>query len=796
MKKINLYVLLFLLIISPLIIFSTEIETGTITGKVLDKTTKQPLPGANIIIVGTNAGTSTNENGFFILKNLDENVYKLRITFLGYNVHIETDVRVIRNKTTNVKDIELSESSITEDSVTVVAGYFRNEEVAPVSNYSYSREEIRRNPGAAGDIFRAIETLPGVASSGGGEFSAFSVRGGSPRENIVIIDNIPFDKVSHFDGGTEEQEAQGGRFSIFASGLIDEANFQAGGFSAKYGGKNSSFVDLKIKEGNKETPTINGTYDLIGWEINYDGPSYLAHNTSVLFSARHLDFQNVLKMTDQKDVGNPSFSDYILKTTTDIDTQNKISFLGLYAPEKFVRNVNHIYARKNNLFETQLQDVTETKSLYGINWRSLTSTSSYLQNTLYFKKTHSDFFGGRAYTDAYNGTIPTQENVRTRNHIFDMKNTDEQLGYKSELTSTFENAGTLTSGVEFNRVSFNYNFEQNGLDTLYYFDRDDYRANPAQYYIIRDPQFVNTHYSDNKSNAAAFSEFNFMPLEKLNINSGFRYEWNEFNKKSYFSPRLSARFQWSDVTTLNFAAGVYYQAPELRIIAQHKNNGVLNNERSTHFIFGITNYISEDVKLTAEIYYKSLDDIIVRPDRATYRRTNAGDGYARGIDIGMVKKFIDKWYGQINYSYSASKRNDHNGEGEYNSDFSQPHNFNILLGYELNSEWSFATKWKFATGRPKDSFITHSNVHNDINFLRYAKEITRNNAERLSDFHSWNIRIDYRKQLGRFALVTFLDILNMYNRLNVTEERFIERNGEIESQGFRIIPTMGVKLEM
>lgn len=612
----------------------------------------------------------------------------------------------------------------------------------------------------------------------------------------MLIDNIPFDKVSHFDGGTEEQEAQGGRFSIFAPGLIDEANFQAGGFSAKYGGKNSSFVDLKIKEGNKETPTVNGTYDLIGWEMNYDGPSYAAENTSLLFSARHQDFHRVLETTGQKDMGDPSFSDVILKTTTDINATNKISFLGVYAPEKFVRNINHIYARKDNLFETQLQELTETKSLYGLNWRILTSTVSYLQHTLYFKKTNTEFVSGKAYTDAFNGNIPTREQVHTRKHLTDLDNRESQFGYKSEFTYSFENAGTVTSGIDVSRISFDYNFIQNGLDTLYYFDRDDFRANPAQYFIIRDPKFVNSQYTENKMLLSAFTDWNFSPSEKLTLNSGVRYEWNEFNKKSYISPRLSARYQMDNVTTFNIATGIYYQPPELRIISQLPKNGLLRNERAVHFIFGVTNYFSEDVKLTTEFYYKMLDDIIVRPDRTTFRRTNAGDGYARGIDIGIVKKFTAQWYGQINYSLSESKRNDHYGEGEYNSDFSQPHNFNILLGYEFNSEWSFATKWKYATGRPKDSFITHSNVHNNLNFLRYAKEITNNNAERLPDFHTWNIRIDYRKQLGRFGLVTFLDILNVYNHLNVTEERFLERNGEIDSQGFKMIPTFGMKLEL
>ncbi|MFB3056427.1 MAG: TonB-dependent receptor plug domain-containing protein, partial [Ignavibacteriaceae bacterium] len=123
------------------------------------------------------------------------------------------------------------------------------------------------------------ETRDGRSS--GGEFSAFSVRGGSPKENIILIDNIPFGKVTHFNGGSEEQEAQGGRFSIFAPGLIEEANFQAGGFSAIYGGKFSSFLDLKIKEGNTENPTVDGRIDVLGWEVNYDGPLPALKNSNM-----------------------------------------------------------------------------------------------------------------------------------------------------------------------------------------------------------------------------------------------------------------------------------------------------------------------------------------------------------------------------------------------------------------------------------------------------------------------------------------------------------------------------------
>ena len=89
----------------------------------------------------------------------------------------------------------------------------------------------------------------------------------------------------------------------------------------------------------------------------------------------------------------------------------------------------------------------------------------------------------------------------------------------------------------------------------------------------------------------------------------------------------------------------------------------------------------------------------------------------------------------------------------------------------------------------------HEDVFGDVNFVRFSKEITSNNTERLSAFHTLNIRIDYRKQLGRVAVVSFLDIVNLYDNLNVNENRFTPLSGKIEKEGFGILPTIGIKLE-
>ncbi len=767
---------------------------GNIYGKVVDKESKQPIPNVSVQIIGSTAGAATDLEGKFTIKNIAEDIYKLRYTSVGYLPHIETDVRVIRGKTTAVREISLSETAVTGETVEVTAGAFSGDVTSPVTNYSYSREEIRRSPGAAGDIFRAIETLPGVASSGG-EFSAFSVRGGSPRDNIVVVDNIPFDKVSHFDGGTEEQEAQGGRFSIFTPGVIDEANFQAGGFSAKYGGKNASFVDLKIKEGNKESITMNGTYDVLGWEVNYDGPSGIHRNTAVLFSARHQNFKTILDMTGQSDLGYPSFTDVLFKSTTEIDQRHSVSILGLYSPEFFERTIDNVYEIDTKQYDNQLAEVNDAKYLLGMNWRYLTGINSVLENTVYYRGNTQEFSRSQSYVYEVNGVLPTPDRAAVRNKYFRTDNVENEYGIKSQFTYSPDIRSTITTGIQIQRISVDYTTVQDGPDTLYTFDANDYRPDVSKKFVILDPLFMNNTFGAEKSAAAAFIDYHFSLTDHVSVLPGVRAEYNGFNGTTTLSPRLSAAVTVTERLTLRAATGVYYQQPELRIISFDGRNALLENERAVHYIFGMTAYLADDVKLTTEVYQKTLNDLIIKSDRTSQRRSNNGSGFARGIDFGLVKKFVDKWYGQVNYSYSVSRRNDNLGGGEYASDFDQPHIFNILFGYEFDNEWSFSTKWKYATGRPKDSYVVHADIFGNPNYLRYSKEIVGENDQRLPDFHTWNIRVDYRKQFGDLAVVAFLDILNLYSRLNVNEERFIETTGTIDPKGFEILPSFGLKLE-
>lgn len=792
LTKMNFTVFLMSLFIIVNICFADN--KGGIRGKIIDKSTKQPLVGANITIQDSNLGATSDTEGFYFIENVEEGVYKIEISYVGYNNFVKPDIRIVPGKQTYVEEIELTEATFESDPITITAGLFQDENDSPVSSFNFTREEIKRSPGAASDIFRAISALPGVVSEGG-EFSAFSVRGGGPRDNLIMVDNIPFSQLSHFDDlGLEGESAQGGRFGIFTTNLVEDAYFQAGGFPARYSGKNASIINLSINEGNFNDMTLDGHYDLFGWEANYNGPMLLLQKSGLFVSARRVDFKTILNLIDEKGHGVPNYSDVIVKSTTEINSFHKLSILGIYSQDNYTRTVENVFESKD-INVNQLADHTEDKYMIGLNWRFLTGKNTFLTTTLYYFNNQKKNIEGRVNSASDNEIEPTKDNAYIRENIYDLKRDEKAQGIKSQFDYRISDNLTWLNGIEGKRTDYYYNQKLNGLDTLYEFHKNDYRPDPSQNFIIVHPEDMNAEYKYKNKYTAAYSELSYQPWKPFTINPGLRYEYYDYNNRNYVSPRLSLRYQFNSTTSLNAATGIYYQMPELYILSMDKVNHKLKNEKAYHFIFGVTHYLSDDWKLTVESYYKKIEDALVWPDRTKRVFTNDGDGKAWGVDLSLIKRFTDKFYGQVSYSYGISKRNDHNGEGSYDYDFSKPHMFNLLAGYQFNEEWSVATKWYITSGFPADDYIIHSNVHNDPNYLRYSKEVTGNNTRRYQANHSLNIRVDYRKQFRYFALNLYADVLNIYGNKNITREDFLAQSGKLNEEALQAVPSIGFKLE-
>ncbi|HPN37572.1 MAG TPA: TonB-dependent receptor, partial [Melioribacteraceae bacterium] len=239
----KIIILLFILFLSVNISFA---QTGIITGKVVDKSTGEPLPGVNIKILGTDFGAATNIQGEFVVEKIKVGAYSIQASFIGYNTEIKTDVVVNSAKPIQLK-FELIESVIQLQGVTVTSGYFNNipTEVTSLSMLNY--EEMRRSPGGFEDVVRALSVLPGVAQASAGR-NDLVVRGGAPSENLFLVDGFVIPNINHFGS----QGATGGPLSFINLDYVNEISFSTGGFSAVYGDKLSSVLSIELKEGRKD----------------------------------------------------------------------------------------------------------------------------------------------------------------------------------------------------------------------------------------------------------------------------------------------------------------------------------------------------------------------------------------------------------------------------------------------------------------------------------------------------------------------------------------------------------------
>jgi hypothetical protein len=770
-------------------------EMGMIKGKIINKATKQGVIRATISVQDSKQKARSDTAGFFSIKDVPDGNYSLRITYIGYKEKIVNDVHVLPGKSAYI-EIELEESPLTSGEVVVSADKYDYSPITPVSTYSFSRDEISRNPSSQGDIFRAIGMLPGVSSSGG-EYSAIAVRGQGTRDNVYIVDDIPITQVSHLEGnvGSGFNDPNGGRFSIFAPRVINDAEFQGGGLAAQYGRRSASYLGLTIKEGNREDFVVDGQLDLLGATINYDGPSYLLDNTSLFVSARYQNFGPVLNLINRKDAGLPTYGDLIIKSSSQLSPNTKLSVIAIHSPETYTHNLTSVRA-DTALNQTFLYDQNNVKDLYGLNLLSLTSNYSYWKNVLYFTRTALTTKFGLTYPSTdQNGKLIDPNNIPINNPVSGSDYSESEFGFRSIYSIDFQNKTTLTAGVDADRVALVSNRHLNQTDTIYVFNQSDPRPSPTTYYVLSDPKYYNRSYDNYAFNGSAYVDYSFQLGKIVNLNTGLRYDYNGFSTQSTVSPRLSGSFQLDDANSINFAAGLYYQDPVYSEVADQPDSAKLKEEQIQQYVIGYRTYFTPDLKLSVEGWYKKFDKLVVRPLSYESYQTNDGTGWAGGFDINLTKRLSDGLHGMVGFSYMQSKRDDHNGLGEYNFAFSQPYQFNMLLSYKPDDHWIFAGKFKYATGKPTDRYIIHSNIFNDPNYVRYSEEIIGQNQDRLADFISLDLRVDYSFRVKGINLTAFLDVLNALNRQNQFIAFLNNINGKIYYDGLAIFPTAGLKFE-
>lgn len=736
---------------------------GSITGTVIDLMTKQPLIGANIVIVGTTTGTATDINGNFAIENIKPGTYRLRASMIGYEPLIKTDIIVSPGKLTQVM-FALNTQTIEFDGVIVRGDYFQKNPIELNSIRSFSYEEIRRSPGGFEDVVRALSVLPGVAQADAGR-NDLIVRGGAPSENLYLVDGIEVPNINHF--GT--QGATGGPLSYINLDFVRETTFSTGGFSSLYGDKLSSVLTIDLRNGRNDRIGGKATISASQFGLNVEGP-LLNENSTFLFSARrsYLDF--IFKAAGFSFV--PEYYDVLTKADFKIDNKNSLSFLFISAFDnvKFFNNDEEQKFDNSRILGTdQVQYIT------GLNFRRLINNGYY------------NISLSRNYTD-----FDSRQRDLNLNPVFTNKSIEEENNLRTDLVYQFSTKTELNVGATVKLIEFD-------ADILF-------------------PTFITTFgdslpitsltESENFLKLGSYINFNFRPFSRLSTNLGLRLDYfDALNTNTYLSPRFSASFMITENTNINISTGFYYQSPSyIWLIADEKNRS-LKNVRVNQYVAGFDHRLNEDALLKIEGFYKDYSDYPTSTIRPYLVLANTGAGFAGsddnyssfgleplvssgsgntyGAELSLQKKLSQTpYYGILSLTYSKSFFTALDGI-ERPGSYDQNWIFNLSGGYKLDEHWEISIKFRFASGKPFTPFNSNG-----------TQNISDYNSRRMKSAHSLDLRVDRRWFFTGWTLITYIDVQNVYNQNNTSGIRWDYREQKVdESSSIGILPSIGISAE-
>ena len=787
-RQVSWLTLWALLIGFPLLAQAEE-APGALTFIVKDQTTNRPLSSVQIKLkqreTSSTRTVETDEQGRIVVEQLGPGLYSVNLAKTGFASLNEPSVRVVTRK-----NIQIEFKLLKEEAIEVVEVRGRQADVFASASSTYlNRDDLLSAVGGGADPLLSLDGLPGLASTG--EFANFSVRGRGPRDNLLFVDDFPFDKAVHFDAtlGEDEEVGGGGRFSIFAPDVISGAEFSPGGWGPAYGGRAASLLKLDVADGNP-SPSASFRYDLAGYEVGYDGPAGITDDATMLVSARRLDFGAFFETIEELDIGNPVLRDVIVKSVIPINQNHSFEILLMDTYEDYIRDVTHVFASPN-FEDAALLDFKQDSDLYGVTLRSLIGESAVWTNKLYYRKSDKISSEGEAFPDLAAPGSPASD-FPVREDIITIGEAETESGWRSDF-ETVNQWGVFSAGAQVTQLELDYNTVLDGDWNRFIYDNDDFRPDPAQRYIVLTPENINSAIRQKETSYAGYVDQVF-ELGDWDLGTGLRLERDGFADESLASPRFS--LTWQPGKTLRYfaTAGLFHQSPRFLELAANESNN-LKNEKISHGSVGFNYFPATNWSVLTEAYYQSLDDLVVDLDRASGTFANMGDGTSYGLDIVLNGTIREGLYASATYSYNDIVIDQKDGRGEQAADFSRKHVATLGLIWEINDRWKVAGRYKYLSGRPDDEFIIHSDVLGPGQPLRYSKEITQTNVGRQSGYSLLNLRVDYRRAFGPLDVTAFLDVINLTAASSGDDTEFDYRRGvEVKDDG-EAEPLIGLRFD-
>lgn len=727
----------------------------TVSGYVKDSRTGEVLIGATISIPGGMEGTITNNYGFYSL-TLKEEVEELLCSFVGYRL-LKIPVQGTGNQLvhfTMEKEVaQLKEVTIySGEQVNIIrTGRSSVEKIRP--------EAVRKMPALLGekDVIKSLAAIPGIKFFGDGS-TIFYVRGGARDQNMITIDEAPVYNPTHLLG----------LFSTIVPDAIKDIKIYKGDFPANYGGRLSSLIDIRTKDGNMKRFGMDGSMGLLSSRLSLEGPLWKDHISCFVSGRRSYITRPLQKLNPR--VNDLHFSDFHFKLNYRINQNNRV-FLSMYRGE-------------DNFSQQNSEEASS-----GINWQN--STTILRWNHLYSDRLFSNLTLLGSRYDYYLNTH-IENNDYWNSHI-------DNVSLKYDFTWYQRPNNTLRFGM---------------LTAAHFHDPGNYYRGGQEFDPGLDLSIKHTR------EFALYVSDQFIIGDRLSIRAGLRLTaWQNIGPATEYDvvQTTGGDFQRDSLVVFEHPADqIYHRSnspdPRLSVIYRHTDRHIFkfSYSRTSQFQYLITNSISpftslevwlpagpnvepqfarqltlgythsfglQGLSFDMEAYYKGMKNLIDYRDHARMLMNPLVEyelRFGEGLGYG-VEMILNKEHGQLKgwISYTLSRAinqvEDINQDNPYPAYSDRPHDFSVYLSWDLNQRLTLTTNFIYMTGAPYTTptgFYFYDNHQVPI----YAE---RNN-DRLPDYHrldmalNWHLSHPNRK----FQHELIFSVYNLYNRKNPVAVHF------------------------
>lgn len=759
-------------------------KTYTVSGFVYDASTGETLPAANIFITDLKKGAVSNNYGFFSI-TLPTGLVDIYATYVGYSPGIENFY--LQNDTIlyfHLKsDVQLAEVSVFSEQ------FLFEMSARNFGTHLLSMRDVRQTPILFGesDLVKNIQLLPGV--QGGSEgFSGLYVRGGGPDQNLILLDDVPVYNVGHLLGF----------YSIFNTDAIKHVTVYKSGFPARYSGRLSSVVDIKMIDGNKEK--VKGVLNIgvLSSSLSLDGP-IKKDKAEFAVSVRrtYLDPIAGLIQRKQQATSNYYFYDINAKLNSSLGYRDRVYLSFYYGRDRYFTT----YDSQNITYETS------DGSLHAISvndkneagWGNI--VSAFRWNHIWTDKLFSNV---TATYSNYRFFIGVERNDRINfdNDLFEQRYQSGIEDYSAKID--FDYYPSNQHLVKFGGSYIGHQFNP-GIDIV----RLGYQVAASA-----DTTIADEHLFGSEMHIYVEDEFNFR--EKVRINIGLSAAIFNAETKVYsaIDPRLSLYYKlwrlWAvrasysimsqylhTVSSSNIALPTDLWLPVTDKIAPMKSQqlslgAVYTPGNEGTYSLSLDGYVKTQTNL---LHYKESTGFF---DYSTQweDKLTVGDGWSYGVELYLQKlKGVSRGWISYTYAKTSNTFDDLNGGKSFPTRFDRPHDFKVSYSYLFNSRVTATAMWQFGSGvpitLPTEKYFA-PDVNNGSSGLSYSEEFGYYNEYRMPAFHRLDVGVSFYKERKKSERIWDVGIINLYGRQNPFMLYFSSDNSGELGSSYRTLKQLSI----